>query len=361
MKKSLSSLEVAALVRELQSLLNAKISQIYQSGEEFFLQLHAKEGKQFLRLIPGHLLNLSPHKKTSPTTSAFCLQLRKYLNQAFIRKIEQKGAERIILFSLEQKEKYFLILELLAPGNLILTDKDYQIIACLHRQEFKDRCLAPKEKYCFPPLVFNWLAATPPQLQKIIRESQKKSLVISLATEIGLGRLYAEEICLLNQLNKNQPPAPTSPEEIKKIYQTLQDFLQKLQAPQGFIYPEEITPFPLQGPSPLCQTKTYSEALRTLEIFSLVSPYEKKISSLRHTLQEQEAAVKKLEGEIALNRQKAELIYHHYLPLQKLLQIIKTLKETKTWEEIKTELSKEKRIKNIDLKNKKISIDLSEK
>jgi len=358
MKKSLTSLELAALTNELQSLTNSRISQVYHQDNELLFQLHTKQGKQFLRILPGSLLNLTQTKTTYLKPSSFCMQLRKHLNNAFIREIKQKNTERILILEIEKKEPLLLIIELFAPGNLILAQTDYQTIACLHQKKFKDRFIRPKTKYQFPPPANNWKTLTETKLTEILKKSQKKNLAASLATEIGLGGLYAEEICKLTNTNKNQSPQELEKHTYSSIIKTIKELLELIKKPQGFIYDNQITPFPLTNQKEKQKTKTYSQALDTLKSAKLPSPYEKKISAVKRTLQQQEEAVQEQENNIKINNQKAELIYQKYQPLNKLLTITKELKKTKPWNEIKKELQKEKKIKKIDLKNKKIIINL---
>ncbi|MBR9683860.1 hypothetical protein GOV03_04955 [Candidatus Woesearchaeota archaeon] len=375
MKKSLTSLELAALTNEFQQLVGGKISQIYYLENQFFFQLHTTEGKQFLRIVPGKFLNLTKTKKTSLKPSSFCMQLRKHINNAFIRKIEQKNTERIIIFELESRklkvfenlkkskissskiERFSMIIELFSPGNLILTDHQNVTIATFQQKRFKDRTVKPKIKYQFPPSLTNWKTLTETGLQKIVKISQKKNLAATLATEIGLGGLYAEEICNIAQINKDQKPPETSPAETKKIIQTIKQVLQQIKKPQGYIYDEQITPILLTDQKPKQKTESYNQAIDTLIPFVVVSPYEKRINTIKRTINRQQEAIAKQEDNIELNNQKAETIYQQYQPLKKLLNIVQELKKTKTWQEIKQELQKEKKIKQIDLKNKKIMVD----
>lgn len=355
-KKNLSSLELAALVNEFQSLINSRISQIYHHQEEFFFQLHTKTGKQLLRIIPGKLINLTPAKDTQLKPSSFCLQLRKHLNHAFIRSIRQKDTERILIIQAEKEQKYILIIELFLPGNLILTDQDYQTIATFHQKKFKDRFIRPRTIYRFPSPTTNWQTLTEKQLQSMIKKTSKTSLAAFLATEIGLGGLYAEELCRLANLNKAQPPQELAPEAPSSIIKIIKQFIKNIEKPQGFLYPEQITPFPLQNQKEISKTSSYSRALDTLQPAARPSPYQKGISALKKIINQQEEAARRLEQEIKTSQEKAETIYHHYSPLNKFLQIISKLKQTRTWEEIKEELKKEKNIKSIDLKNKKVTI-----
>src|SRR3989344_1447014 len=187
-KKSISSLELAALVNELQFLVNGKVSQIYHpESKVLLLQLHAPgKGKQLLKIISGKWLCLTQQKESALRPSGFCMQLRKYIDNAIIRDIHQHGSERAVIFELEKEERYFLIVELFSKGNVILTDAKKMIITALEAQEWKDRTIKPKEKYVPPPLDVNWKELTVKKMQDLFKKSGKRNLATSLATEIGL-------------------------------------------------------------------------------------------------------------------------------------------------------------------------------
>lgn len=359
-KKTISSLELAALVNELQFLSHGKVSQIYhQENEEFVLQLHAPgEGKQLLKIVPGKFLCLTDNKEVPLRPSGFCMQLRKYLSHATINKIYQQESERIVVFELEKLTMFFLIVELFSKGNIILTDKDYMIITVLDRQIWKDRTVKPGEKYLFPTPGTNWKKLTENQLATILHKSDKKNLATALATEIGLGGVYAEELCKRSNVNKDLLPTGMSSQMITALSEELQTMLQQVKKPQGFIYMEQVTPFPLKDEIPLQKMKSYNKAISTLNPYNIVSPYDKKIKTIERTVTEQQHSIQELETKISLYKQKGELIYEKYAPLQKLLEIVKELRKSKNWNEIASELKKEKKIKNIDLKQKKIVIDL---
>jgi len=360
-KKSISSLELAALVKELQFIVKGKISQIYhQEKKELFLQLHARgEGKQLLKIIPGKYLCLSNEKGDAPLRpTGFCMQLRKYLSNAFIKAIEQKKSERIVVFELEKQGDYFLIIELFSKGNIVLTDKDYKIIGSLERQIWKDRAVKQGEIYIFPEAGVNWKTMSEKELSAILQKSDRKNLATCLATEIGLGGLYAEEICKRQGIDKDKLPSEVEAKEIKLILQTIKEFIKLAEEPQGFIYENELTFFALQGEEAKEVKKTYNEAIDTIKPFAVISPYDKKIKTIEKTAEQQEEAIRDLQGKIENNTRKGEVIYEKYTPLQKLLDIVKELRKNKEWSEVAEELKKEKKIKGVNLKKKTIVIDL---
>ncbi len=358
-KTSISSLELAALVQELQFLVKGKISQIYHSEEELLLQIHIPgKGKIFLKIISGKWLCLTEEKNPPLTPSSFCMQLRKYLDNAIITAIGQKDSERIVILELEKKEKYLMIIEFFAKGNIIVVNENYDIIAALRQLLLKERYIKAGEKYIFPASPVNWKTITEKELISLFQKSEKKNLAACLATEIGLGGLYAEQICAETGIDKNKKPADATKDEIKKIEEIIHIFRENIKNPEGYVYEDQVTPFPLPDRIPLQKRETYNKAIDLLQPFKIASPYEKKIKTLQRRVEEQQEAIKKLGENIEENTRKGEKIYGYYSQLARLQQIVKELRETKGWQDVAQELKREKNIKRVDLKDKVVSISL---
>lgn len=359
-KKSLMSLELAAIINELQFLVKGKVSQIYhQEKKELLFQLHAPgKGKVLLKVVPGKFLCLTNKKEAPLNPSGFCMQLRKYLSNAFIKAIYQKDSERIVVFELEKKERFFLIIESFSKGNLVLTDADYKIIGVLERQIWKDRVVKPHEIYKFPKSDINWKELNEEKLTEVLRNSEKKNLATSLATEIGLGGLYAEEICKLGEIDKDKLPNQATKEDVSKIIQRLNEFIDLIKNSSGNIYENDITPFSLNDKKPSKKTETYNEAINTLNPFEIISPYEQRISTIKKMISQQEGAIEKLKGKIELNTKKGERIYERYTSIQQMLDIVHELRLEKEWTEVSVELKKERKVKSVNLKEKKVVIEL---
>ena len=358
-KKSISSLELSALVQELQYIIKGKITQIYhQDNNEFLLQLHVpSQGKQLLKIIPGKWLCLTKNKDVPERPSGLCLQLRKYLDQAFIKNFYQWETERIVVFELEKSEKYYLIVEFFSKGNVLLTDKDYNIIAAMEKQFWKERTLKAKEKYLPPSGGVNWRKLTEKELAVILQKSEKKNLATSLATEIGIGGLYAEELCKRSGIDKTKIPAEVSGNEVKSLLKSLKELLKLLEEPKGYVYAEDVTPLLLLDQIPLKMVENYNLAIDALNPFVIKSPYQKKIETIQRMVASQEEAIQKQQDLIAENSRKGELIYEKYADLQKLLDIVKEMRKTKEWKEVEAELKKVKKIKKVDLKDKKVILE----
>ena len=359
-QKSISSLELVALVHELQFLVHGKLTNIYHPQEkELLFQVHVpNKSKQLLKIIPGKWLCLTQRKETTVKPSSFCMQLRKYIDNASIRSLQQKDSERIVIFELEKEKRFFLIIELFSKGNVVLTDENLMIIGVLEQQVWKDRAVKPKGKYAFPPVGVHWKALTQQQLFGLLQSSQKRNLATALAADIGLGGIYAEELCARAGISKDILPVEITLPAAKELIRSLQEMISSSQTPQGYVYAEQVTPFPLQGATPLKIMETYNEAIDSLIPFVISSPYEKRIRALELTITGQEESLQQFHKEATENTSKGELIYGRYAPLQRLLEIVKELRKTKSWNEISAELRKEKRIKEVNLKDKKIMLDL---
>ncbi|MBI2668928.1 NFACT family protein [Candidatus Woesearchaeota archaeon] len=352
--KALSSVDIATIVQELQFLVQGKLPQVYHQ-EELLLQFHvAGKGKQLLRILPGKFLCLTAKKETVERQSGFCLLLRKYLDNATVKAIYQKDSERIVVLELQKEQKYNLIIELFSKGNIILADEQWTILGALQEQVWKDRSVKIKEKYVFPKSV-NWKTITVKELTALIRKSDKKNIATMLATDLGLGGTFAEELLRRADLDKNMLPAEIK--GAKKIFMELKKLREQLKSPPGYVYAESISPIPLSTP-PLRTTATLSEAVDGFYARIKVSPYDKKIKSLHHMLEQQLQASRHQEQEIEENTKKAGKIYEHYASLQKLLETVQEWRKTKKWDEIAQELKEIKKLKNIDLAHKKITLDL---
>lgn len=352
-------MELAAIIHELQSLVKGKIDQIYQpSDEELLLQLHVPgKGKQLLKIIPGKWLCLTSKKETTLKPSNFSLQLRKYLDNAFIKSISQKDSERIVIIELERKEPYSLIIELFSKGNIVLINQKQEIIAVLTPQTWKDRTLRVGEKYLFPPASVNWKILTAIELHSILKKSEKRNSVTALATEIGVGGLYAEELCGWSSIDKNKLPKEITDGEIKSIIATIPKFLKLLEEPAGYLSEDEVTPFPLQTKESFKKFSSYNEAIDSLIPFFKASPYEKKIKALQHTLVQQEESIQNLDQHAVEEIRKGESIYEHYSFIQELLEQVKEIRRDNDWQAVAQELQKEKRIKKVDLKHKTVLVE----
>ena len=175
MKKSISSIELACLVKEFQSIVDGKVNKIWllggSQGKELLLQLHIpNKGKKYLKVKAPDFTYLTDFKPETPVKPhGFCMFLRKRLNNARIRSVEQIDFERILKIVFEKKEgKMILYAELYTPGNFILTDENNKILSALETKKWKDREIKKGLEYVYPKLKYNFLKLKQSELTELI-------------------------------------------------------------------------------------------------------------------------------------------------------------------------------------------------
>ncbi|KAI9641696.1 hypothetical protein NHQ30_009552 [Ciborinia camelliae] len=133
MKQRFSSIDVKVIAHELSSaLVTLRVSNIYDLSSKIFLVKFAKpDNKQQILIDSGfrcHLTDFSRATATAP--SVFVQRLRKYLKTRRVTQVSQIGTDRIIEFQFSDGQ-YRLYLEFYAGGNIILTDKELNILTLL--------------------------------------------------------------------------------------------------------------------------------------------------------------------------------------------------------------------------------------
>ncbi|MBS3118995.1 NFACT family protein [Candidatus Woesearchaeota archaeon] len=359
MKTSISSLELHVLVNEWQFLLGSRVDNIYHTAKKDFLFVFfaPSKGKFFLRIALPSAMFLTAAKDEAGEPSSFCMFLRKHLSGAVVKEIAQVNSERIVKLKFQKEKETGLIIELFSKGNLILTDKEGIIANCLERQKWSTREIKMGTKYLLPPESFDYLNHLS-DLNGKLKATKKESLVSFLATEIGLGGIYAEEICSRTRMEKNRKPESISSKEVKMIENGIKQLVKIVESSEGLIYEGEAVPFALEifAGKEKKEVKNFNEAAALVFSGSFSSEKEKrqkqKLESLQHILLEQETKKEQLENEAEECKRQGEDIYERYQEIKVFLERVKTAKK----EELE-ELKKKGKIKEVDFKEKKIILN----
>src|SRR5213080_4853862 len=151
MKASTTSFDLRVLVAEWQGLLGGHVDKIYQRDDEVIFRINVPDrGKVELYSKAGQWLCLHEVETKPETPPPFAQTLRRLLDNARVRGIEQRGFDRIAVFHLERSgESNDLVFELFGKGNLVVA-KGATIAAVLFPQTFKDRSVQLGEPYRFP-------------------------------------------------------------------------------------------------------------------------------------------------------------------------------------------------------------------
>ncbi|EDO01045.1 hypothetical protein SS1G_03519 [Sclerotinia sclerotiorum 1980 UF-70] len=114
------------------ALVTLRVSNIYDLSSKIFLVKFAKpDNKQQILIDSGFRCHLTDFSRaTAAAPSVFVQRLRKYLKTRRVTQVSQVGTDRIIEFQFSDGQ-YRLYLEFYAGGNIILTDKELNILTLL--------------------------------------------------------------------------------------------------------------------------------------------------------------------------------------------------------------------------------------
>lgn len=359
-KPQLSALEVHHLVKELQVLIDSKVDKIYHpEKKELILQLHKTgTGKLLIRFKVPEYFCITENKQTTQFPSSFCAYLRKKLGNSFLSSIEQKGFERIIEIEFRTKEgKLSLVFEFFNPGNILLLENNI-ILSAVEYQEYTSRKIRPKEEYKYPTKEFNFLKITEDNLRKMLETTNRASVVKALAIDLGLGGLFAEEACFNAGIDKDKKPKDVK--KIKELFASLKQMRDKKINPVKI--KEEIVPFVLKSrEGDDMDVESFSKAIDDStkkeisgEQQEIEDKYLEKLRKINNMIKSQESTIKKLSKQEEESKEKGDIIYGNF---QKVEQVLSEAKKSQTKDGLE-KLKKEKKIKNYDLKDKTITVEL---
>ena len=364
MKEEMSSVDVYAVVQELQFLLDSKLEKAYQhTADEIRLKLQEfKTGKYDLVIEAGKRIHLTTHPRESPKLPpAFPMILRKYISGGRITRIQQYGFDRIVEIDfLRAGVKNTIVAEMFNQGNVILLDADRRIMMPLRSLKMKDRDVLRGEQYEFPPNQLSPLTMDVATLAKLFAESDK-DVVRTLATKTNVGGMYAEEALSIAGIDKNKMANALVESEIKLVLNGLNELFRPLK--DGTLKPhivlqdgKEIDVLPIELKRYEKNEKVYFDSFNKAldEYFSKHIAIEKKVvledkkaeklGVFERRLKQQEDAIAKFEKEEKENARKGEVIYAEYAKVDEVIKVIKAARDKGySWDDIRKTLKEAKK------------------
>ena len=337
MKRSLSGLDLVAMTKELQAIIDARIDKVYQPRkDEIEISLASKgAGKLRLRIkLTGWIWLGKPTGDMPASPTSFASQLRKHLSNARVTAVSQHGCDRIIELSLQKEEDSRLIIELFGDGNVVLV-KGGAIAALFRRKKMKHRELKPKGAYDYPPATIDARTVGEETFIEALKASNA-DLVRTLATRINLGGDYSEEVCLRAGVDKGTRIDAMGEVSLARVWSEVGSLLGRLEnesAPHITIKDGAIT-----GVSPIAmlldggmETKAFPTFSAAVEeyVASLPEAEEKgeesdpERSKLERTLATQKEAIRRLRPEIEEAQKSAEFIFANYAKIEAMLASVK--------------------------------------
>lgn len=370
MKAEMTSFDVAALVHEFnQTIRGARIENIYQLNSATLLfRLHLPNQPTLQLLIEAgkrtHLTSYVVSKPLKPPS--FCMALRKHLRNGRIIEVQQHEFERVTTIKVDTREGTFLLVtELFGDGNIILVSPQGTILYALTYRRMRDRNILRGESFKHaPPGGKNPLHLSRPDLDEIKNYGQLE-IVRALTKLLSIGGLYAEEILLRASIDKNTPCEALTKQQIDALFTQLQTLLSKTTA--GEFEPSivvdqkgewiDVVPFPLKRYADLtlkpyksfneASDEYYARAVKTEKVSTTEREFARELARLERTLEDQRKTIEESRGTMEQNKAIGDLIYAHLGEFQLLAQkIMEEKKLGKSWNQINSEIEKEKQAKH---------------
>lgn len=367
----ITNLTLAFAVLESKQLLeNSTVQKIQELENEWLkIKLRSKQGTKELIITPQIWFFSSYSMPAKKLSSGFGAFLRKHLENKKVLQIQQHSFDRIVFFEFAD---FFLVLELFAKGNIILTDKEMKILGVLRTEHWKDRTLKKGAFYRHPSS--KGLNPLEISFEEFLRLAQTDSEIVKvLVRHLNIAPIIAEEALFESGIKKDAQAKSLSKEQLEKLLEKIKNFYSIEEKRLKPVLVEKdsekiILPFAIKSSETIQKFSSLNNAFE--EFFSkefLETPekavsagFEKRLLELQKSLEMQLASKEKLLQKASIETKKGEAIFSHYQELQKAFEILKQAKENnENQKDIMYKLSSLGFVKGFDLKKRKLSVELS--
>src|SRR3989344_2888950 len=365
--------QVNELRKELKDSFINKIQEIENGMFKF--KLRTLRGTKNL-IISSKTFYLSDYKFEAPKLPyGYSLYLKKRILGKKILDVKQLLFERIAVIELQE---FNLLMEFFSGGNIILLDKEENILMPFKREKWKDREIKKNIKYELPPGKEFDPSLTSEDMKKILNKNEKE-LFNALLSSINIAPIYLEEILNLLKIDKSIPAKMVSANESEKIAEKINEFyLSEKKLKPGIVDfngKKVLTAIELHSFKAVKEftdlneafDETYSKTLLTEKASEEQSKQGKKKSKIEFNLSEQIKAKEKFEKIEKEAKEMGENIYNNLIQVQNAMNLVeKGIKEKKTEEEIMYSLNlaaeqgilEKNFVQKIDLKERKIYLNI---
>ncbi|WP_456478254.1 ribosome rescue protein RqcH [Geoglobus ahangari] len=347
--RSMSSLDISIVLREIEEdVIGARVDKVYHHvPNEIRIKLRGK-GRIDLVIEAGTRFHPTQFPKEAPRfPSSFAMLLRKHLENARLTAVEQHDFDRVVILTFEREERKRVVAELFSKGNVILTDENYRVIMPLKHT------VRVGETYRFPEKRVTPLdIESAEDLRGILDD---REIVRVIASKLGTGGLYAEEILQRAGVDKSKKAGELEDEELERIVMEMRRLFR----------PEEIRPHIVHEngkyldyqPVELLKYSGYEkkyfekywmaiDSFFSAKTVERVEEREKKsevLERLNARLKSQIEAKERFEREMELNRRIGDLIYENYTKIEAIHSAFLKARESRGWDEIEKIIREQQR------------------
>ena len=374
-------MDISALVSELRAFEGAVLDKAYLYGEDF-LRLKLRDfdrGRLELLIEVGerkraHLAAPERVPDAPGRPPDFAKMLRNRISGANLAGVEQFEFDRILQFHFEREDRdTTVVAELFGDGNVAVLDANREVIDCLDVVRLQSRTVAPGSRYEFPASRVNPLAVSREAFRARMDDSDT-DLVRTLATQLNLGGLYAEELCTRAGVEKTRAIDAATDDDYDALYDALAGLADDLDAgvfdprvyyedsesddgsETGDGHPVDATPFPLEERERAGLDAeahdTFNDALDVyfhgLEAAEREAgdgepdrpDFEAEIAKRERIIDQQAGAIERFEEGAEAEREKAEALYADYDLVDEILATVREAREAgHGWAEIEDRLA----------------------
>jgi predicted ribosome quality control (RQC) complex YloA/Tae2 family protein len=383
-KRALTSVDCAALVRELRSYRGAKLDKAYLYDDDL-VRLKLRDfdvGRlELLAAVrdPKHLHLADPERVPDAPGRPpnFAMMLRNRLSGADLADVRQFEFDRIISVEFEREDaNTTLVFELFGDGNVAVLDAEREVVSSLDTVRLKSRTVAPGSTYGFPDSRFDPLSTDRDAFARRM-ESSDTDLVRTLATQLNFGGLWAEELCTRAGVEKVLDIAEADREQYDALFDAwdrLRDrikegdldprvYTEAVGTPDGGDEEPDDEEAPRRvvdvTPVPMAEHEAaglHAEAFDSFndalaEYFHRLEheavgeggggggrdrpDFESEIAKHERIIEQQEGAIEKFEEQAEREREKAELLYANYDLVDEVLSTVREAREAdRSWDDI---------------------------
>ncbi|WP_136590055.1 ribosome rescue protein RqcH [Salinigranum halophilum] len=369
-KQELSSVDLAALVTELNRYEGAKVDKAYLYGDDL-LRLRMRDfdrGRVELIVEVGdvkraHIADPEHVPDAPGRPPNFAMMLRNRIANADFVGAEQYEFDRILVFEFERgDERTKIVAELFGQGNIAVLDETDEVVRSLETVRLKSRTVAPGAQYEFPSSRLNPLTVGFDTFRRRMAESDT-DVVRTLATQLNLGGLYAEELCTRAGVEKTLAIEDAGEAEYRAVHDAIADLAAQLKSgdfePRVYLDGDRVvdaTPFPLREREREELNEeaydTFNEALDAyfyrVQFAEEEEPepgdnrpdFEAEIAKQQRIIEQQEGAIEGFEEQAQAEREKAETLYARYDLVDEILATVRDAREQGVpWDDIEATLS----------------------
>ncbi len=363
--KQMSSLDIFAVIKELQGIIGYKVDNIYRdSSDRFFLfKLKGKGNYKnpFILIEPGIRIHISEFKYSTPERPEDkILAIRSHLKGTSVTNIKQIEFDRLVELEFSGDQSYKVIVELFgSKPNFVVVGEGNRVIFASWYRKMRHRDVLPGKEFVLPPSRGQpILSMSSDDIQKIIGASKnaEEEIVRVLAREAGGGGVLMEEILARAIIPKNKMCTAIFDGDIERIVSVIQEITQDLETldPSVSLNSQEqpISFQPITYKSNPYQIKKFDSFSSALDFFysqesPMVSPgldrYQRKREQYQKVLHSQQETLNNHIQKQISYKNVGDAIYLHLNDIDELLSTILTARKNNvTWEDITEKLEQAK-------------------